>query len=63
MHLLVVNSAFSQLGETNDIFHTFTKIGDKNCKVNVDCASMRYSPLIEKDGLKTLAYSNPFRVP
>ena len=62
IHLPVISSTFSQLNEIGDgkgtvIFHMFTKIGDKNCKVNVDresCINALFYKLIENDGLKTL---------
>ena len=44
IHLPAVSTVFSQVGEKNTekqiaILHTLTKIGNKNCKLNVDCGS------------------------
>ena len=71
IHLPIINTVFSQLEAKNDgkgtaIFHTFTEIGDQNCKVSVDhgsCINVVFSELIEKDGLKKLPHSHPFKVP
>ena len=71
IHLLVVSSTFSQSKEKDDgkgiaTFHTFTKIGDKNYKVIVDCESCVNtvsSEVFGTDGLKSIPHSHLFKVP
>ena len=61
---LVVKSAFQQSEEKDDgketvIFHTFTQIRDKNCKVIVDggsCINAVSFKMIEKVGLKIVPH-------
>nr|ABD63103.1 gag-pol polyprotein, related [Asparagus officinalis] len=66
----VVRSAISQPKTVDDwrrtfIFHTFTKIGDKNYKVIVDsgsCINAVSSAMIAKLGLKVVSHPNPYKV-
>ncbi|XP_020250396.1 uncharacterized protein LOC109827789, partial [Asparagus officinalis] len=66
----VVRCATSQSKVVDDwrrtsIFHTFTKIGDKNCKVIVDsgsCINAVSSAVIAKLGLKVVPHPNPYKV-
>ena len=47
------------------IFHSFTKIGNQNCKVIVDCEScinIVFSELFGADGLKSVPLTHPFKV-
>jgi len=47
------------------IFHTWIKIGDKNCKIIVDsrsCINVGSSSLILKIGLKMVPYPSPYKV-
>ena len=47
------------------MFHTFTRIGGKSCKVIVDsesCINALSSTLIAKFGLKVLPHPHPYKV-
>ncbi|PKU60253.1 hypothetical protein MA16_Dca027978 [Dendrobium catenatum] len=70
LDLQVVRCAFSQPKPSDDwrrtsIFYTFTKIGDKNCKVIIDsgsCINVVSSAMISKLHLKTTPHPNPYKV-
>ncbi|XP_072987259.1 uncharacterized protein [Typha latifolia] len=50
---------------SNSIFHTFTKIGGKNCKVIVDsgsCINAVSSTIISKLNLRAVSHPNPYKV-
>ncbi|KAL0905783.1 hypothetical protein M5K25_024221 [Dendrobium thyrsiflorum] len=67
--LQVVRCALSQPKPSDDwrrtsIFHTFTKIGDKNCKVIVDsgsCINAVSSAMVATLHLKTTPHPNPYK--
>ncbi|XP_028550795.1 uncharacterized protein LOC110108656 [Dendrobium catenatum] len=68
--LQVVRCALSQPKPSDDwrrtaIFHTFTKIGDKNCKVIVDsesCINAVSLAMISKLNIKATPHPNPYKV-
>ncbi|XP_072962671.1 uncharacterized protein [Typha angustifolia] len=68
--LHVVRCAFSQPKVNDDwrrssIFHTFTKIGGKNCKVIMDsgsCINVVSSTIISKLNLRAVSHPNPYKV-
>ncbi|PKU75292.1 hypothetical protein MA16_Dca019338 [Dendrobium catenatum] len=70
LDLQVVRCAFSQPKPSDDwrrtsIFYTFTKIGDKNCKVIIDsgsCINAVSSAMISKLQLRTTPHPNPYKV-
>ena len=69
-HWSFVRYVPSRPAEKNDrrksaIFHTFTKIGDKNCKVVVDsesCINAISSKSLKNMGLEVVPHPNPFKV-
>jgi len=69
-HLSVVKCVFCALvekddGRKNATFHTFTKIGDKSCKVIVDNGSFVNAisfKSLEYIGLEVVPYPYPFKV-
>ncbi|XP_028551249.1 uncharacterized protein LOC114579787 [Dendrobium catenatum] len=68
--LQVVRCALSQPKPSDDrrrtsIFHTFTRIGDKNCKVIIDsgsCINAVSSAMISKLNIKSTPHPNPYKV-
>ena len=67
---VIVRCTLAQPEDTNDwrrttIFHTWTKIGDKNCKIIVDsesCVNVVSSSLVSKIGLKMVPHPSPYKV-
>ncbi|XP_020679784.1 uncharacterized protein LOC110097627 [Dendrobium catenatum] len=68
--LMVVRCALSHPKPNDDwrrtsIFHTFTKIGDKSCKVIIDsgsCINVVSSAMISKLNIKATPHPNPYKV-
>ncbi|KAI0507857.1 hypothetical protein KFK09_013985 [Dendrobium nobile] len=68
--ICVVRCALSQPTPTDDwrrttIFHTYTKIKDKNCKVIVDsgsCINAVSSSMVSQLGLSAVPHPNPYKV-
>ncbi|KAI0519616.1 hypothetical protein KFK09_007067 [Dendrobium nobile] len=66
----MVRCALSHPTPTDDwyrtsIFHTYTKIKDKNCKVIVDsgsCINVFSSSMVSQFGLSAVPHPNPYKV-